>query len=69
MPPRERPSRAQVLEEDDEFEEFADDDWNESAEDDDGKLWQDDWDDDDASQAGVTRALRTFRGGRYLRRA
>lgn len=38
----------EVYEEDDEFEEFAQDDWDESAEDgEDEKLWQDDWDDDD----------------------
>ena len=38
----------EVYEEDDEFEEFAQDNWDAAAEDaEDPKLWQDDWDDDD----------------------
>mmetsp|Transcript_25716 Transcript_25716/g.79174 ORF Transcript_25716/g.79174 Transcript_25716/m.79174 type:complete len:93 (-) Transcript_25716:31-309(-) len=43
-----RKADIEVYEEDDEFEEFADDDWDETKEDtEDQKLWQDDWDDDD----------------------
>ncbi|CBN75991.1 expressed unknown protein [Ectocarpus siliculosus] len=39
---------AEVLEEDDEFEEFAEANWDETAEDqEDLQQWQDDWDDDD----------------------
>lgn len=38
----------EVLEEDDEFEEFAEANWDETAEDqEDLQQWQDDWDDDD----------------------
>lgn len=38
----------EVLEEDDEFEEFAEANWDEAAEDqEDLQQWQDDWDDDD----------------------
>eukprot|EP00903_Cladosiphon_okamuranus_P011900 g11176.t1 len=38
----------EILEEDDEFEEFAEANWDESAEDqEDLQQWQDDWDDDD----------------------
>ncbi|CAM9923120.1 unnamed protein product [Choristocarpus tenellus] len=38
----------EVLEEDDEFEEFAEANWDATAEDfDDLQQWQDDWDDDD----------------------
>ncbi|KAI9314394.1 DSS1/SEM1 family-domain-containing protein [Dichotomocladium elegans] len=37
-----------ALEEDDEFEEFAAEDWNEADEDlDDSHFWEDNWDDDD----------------------
>ena len=37
-----------MYEEDDEFEEFAAEDWTAAKEDaEDQKLWQDDWDDDD----------------------
>ncbi|KAG0245149.1 DSS1/SEM1 family-domain-containing protein [Mortierella sp. GBAus27b] len=35
------------LEEDDEFEEFAAQDWNEAEEDKDSHQWDDNWDDDD----------------------
>ncbi|KAJ2625851.1 hypothetical protein GGI25_000279 [Coemansia spiralis] len=39
---------ANVLEEDDEFEEFKVEDWNQDDEDkDDAALWDDNWDDDD----------------------
>ncbi|KAJ2546625.1 26S proteasome complex subunit SEM1 [Coemansia sp. RSA 1933] len=39
---------ANMLEEDDEFEEFEIEDWNEDAEDkEDVTLWDDNWDDDD----------------------
>ncbi|KAF9952191.1 hypothetical protein BGZ72_006457 [Mortierella alpina] len=35
------------LEEDDEFEEFAAQDWNEAEEEKDAQQWDDNWDDDD----------------------
>ncbi|KAG0349379.1 hypothetical protein BG004_007006 [Podila humilis] len=35
------------LEEDDEFEEFATEDWNEADEAQDAQQWDDNWDDDD----------------------
>jgi len=37
----------ELLEEDDEFEEFQADEWEEAK--DDEQLWQDDWDDDDTT--------------------
>eukprot|EP00638_Chattonella_subsalsa_P006040 CAMPEP_0117737804 /NCGR_PEP_ID=MMETSP0947-20121206/2746_1 /TAXON_ID=44440 /ORGANISM="Chattonella subsalsa, Strain CCMP2191" /LENGTH=69 /DNA_ID=CAMNT_0005553361 /DNA_START=46 /DNA_END=255 /DNA_ORIENTATION=- len=38
----------ELLEEDDEFEEFADADWDAAAEDpEDGNEWMEDWDDED----------------------
>ncbi|RIB20520.1 DSS1/SEM1 family-domain-containing protein [Gigaspora rosea] len=36
-----------ALEEDDEFEEFAAEDWNETEEDQETHLWEDNWDDED----------------------
>ncbi|CAG8500630.1 8585_t:CDS:2 [Ambispora gerdemannii] len=36
-----------ALEEDDEFEEFAAEDWNETEDDKETKLWEDNWDDED----------------------
>ncbi|CAG8512637.1 9060_t:CDS:2 [Paraglomus occultum] len=36
-----------ALEEDDEFEEFAAEDWNETEEDKETHLWEDNWDDED----------------------
>ena len=47
-PAEKRKPDYEVYEEDDEFEEFAQDNWDAAAEDaEDPKLWQDDWDDDD----------------------
>ncbi|CAG8552612.1 7640_t:CDS:2 [Ambispora leptoticha] len=36
-----------ALEEDDEFEEFAAEDWNETEDDKETQLWEDNWDDED----------------------
>eukprot|EP00617_Octactis_speculum_P019081 CAMPEP_0185765168 /NCGR_PEP_ID=MMETSP1174-20130828/26720_1 /TAXON_ID=35687 /ORGANISM="Dictyocha speculum, Strain CCMP1381" /LENGTH=74 /DNA_ID=CAMNT_0028448113 /DNA_START=21 /DNA_END=245 /DNA_ORIENTATION=+ len=42
----EKPTVLEVLEEDDEFEEFAEKDWDETAEDnEDIRQWEEDWDD------------------------
>ena len=47
-PAEKRKPDYEVYEEDDEFEEFAQVNWDAAAEDaEDPKLWQDDWDDDD----------------------
>ena len=47
-PAEKRKPDYEVYEEDDEFEEFAQDNWDAAAEDaEDPKLWQGDWDDDD----------------------
>ncbi|KAG0223688.1 hypothetical protein BGW42_000090 [Actinomortierella wolfii] len=45
--PQNNPPQLSGLEEDDEFEEFAAQDWNEAEEDKDAHQWDDNWDDDD----------------------
>ena len=42
-------SALELLEEDDEFEEFEGTTWEDAKETEDGQLWQDDWDDDDVN--------------------
>ena len=57
-PAEKRKPDYEVYEEDDEFEEFAQDNWDAAAEDaEDPKLWQDDWDDDDVT-GDFSQALR-----------
>eukprot|EP00602_Paraphysomonas_sp_CaronLab_P001159 CAMPEP_0185018116 /NCGR_PEP_ID=MMETSP1103-20130426/951_1 /TAXON_ID=36769 /ORGANISM="Paraphysomonas bandaiensis, Strain Caron Lab Isolate" /LENGTH=67 /DNA_ID=CAMNT_0027547829 /DNA_START=60 /DNA_END=263 /DNA_ORIENTATION=+ len=46
-----------ILEEDDEFEEFENSNWEDATGADDGQLWQDDWDDVDTND-DFTEQLR-----------
>ena len=49
----------EVLEEDDEFEEFDLQDWNSGAKDtEDSSLWKNDWDDDDGADDNFVKQLR-----------
>ena len=49
----------ELLEEDDEFEEFDDTTWNKVDTVSDEKLWQDDWDDEDDQGDDFIAQLRT----------
>ncbi|CAG8582486.1 25060_t:CDS:2 [Cetraspora pellucida] len=52
-----------ALEEDDEFEEFAAEDWNETEEDQETHLWEDNWDDEDVED-DFSKQLRYSIGSR-----
>nr|CAG8494864.1 4714_t:CDS:2 [Entrophospora candida]CAG8612640.1 4609_t:CDS:2 [Entrophospora candida] len=61
-----------ALEEDDEFEEFAAEDWNETEEDQETHLWEDNWDDEDIEddfskqlRAEITKATNAPQPMRY----